>query len=532
MLKTLIKKQLLELNSFYFQDRKTGKRRTNGGIIGYGILYAFIFLGLGFAFYGLASMVGTAMIPAGLDWLYYVFMGLVSLFLGVFGGVFNTYASLYLAKDNEALMSMPIPPSYILLSRLVGVFSMSLFYMSLVYIPTILVYLIIAGFSALAFINAVLSLLLLGLLATVICCILGWLIAIISVRLKNKSFVTVLISLVFFAAYYMFYGNYYMLIQELLANLDNVSSAIKGKAYPLYIFGSAAAGRVVPMLIFALFVIAAIALTVYVLSASFLKITSIKGGSSTKAEFKERSIKVSGMGKALFVREFKRFTSSATYMLNCALGSILMPVGGIAMLFFLDDIRDVLSIFAAPGDGFLVVLVISGICTACSMIDITAPSISLEGKNIWIVQSMPVSPSAIFDAKKRVHLVMAVPSMLIFTLALCIVIEADAVTMLLAAVYTVCHVMLTAALGLVLNLKMPNLSWTNETAPIKQSMPGMLCLFGGWLLAVIIAFIGYYAVKVMSGTVFLALCIAVTAILSRLLNNWLIKSGSRIFAEL
>ena len=532
MLKALIRKQFAELGSFCYQNKKTGKRRSRGGIIGYGLLYAVVFIGLGFVFYELASMMGMAMIPMGLGWLYYVFMGLLSLFLGVFGGVFNTYSSLYLAKDNEALISMPIPPAYILLSRLIGVYTTSLFYISLVYIPTIIVYFIIADITALAVINAVLTLLLLAAFATVICCILGWLIAVISVKIKHKSFVTVIISIVFFVAYYMFCGNYYMIIQNLLANIETVSTAVRGSAFPLYIFGSAAAGEVMPMVIFAFAVLAAIALTAYVLSTSFIKITSIRGGSSTKAEFKENSIKVSSMDKALFSRELKRFTSNATYMLNCALGTVLMPIVGIGILFFVDDVRDILSIFAAPGSEVFVLFALAGVCTACSMNDITSPSISLEGKNLWIVQSMPVSPVKIFEAKKRLHLVLTVPSVLIFAAATCFVMQLDFAPSVLLLVFAVCFIMFVANLGLVLNLKMPNLTWTNQAAPIKQSLPPMICIFGSWLMAVALAAAGYFALKVMSGTEYLVICVVAFSLGSRLLDRWLRTKGSAIFANL
>ena len=34
---------------------------------------------------------------------------MLAIVLGAFGSVFNTYSSLYLAKDNDLLLSMPIP---------------------------------------------------------------------------------------------------------------------------------------------------------------------------------------------------------------------------------------------------------------------------------------------------------------------------------------------------------------------------------------------------------------------------------------
>ena len=43
------------------------------------------------------------------SWLYFALMGGLGLCLGAFGSVFNTFSSLYLAKDNDLLLSLPIP---------------------------------------------------------------------------------------------------------------------------------------------------------------------------------------------------------------------------------------------------------------------------------------------------------------------------------------------------------------------------------------------------------------------------------------
>ena len=82
MFKTLLKKQFLEINSFYFQDRKTGKRRSKGGMIAFIVLYAWLFIFLGFTFFGVAAMLGETFFALGMNWLYFAFMGIISVFLG------------------------------------------------------------------------------------------------------------------------------------------------------------------------------------------------------------------------------------------------------------------------------------------------------------------------------------------------------------------------------------------------------------------------------------------------------------------
>ena len=79
---------------------------------------------------------------AGLDWLYFALMGGIAMLLGAFGSIFNTYAGLYLAKDNDLLLSLPIPVRSIILSRLLSVYLMGLLYSGVVTIPAAIVYLI------------------------------------------------------------------------------------------------------------------------------------------------------------------------------------------------------------------------------------------------------------------------------------------------------------------------------------------------------------------------------------------------------
>ncbi len=87
MTSALFRKQMQELGVWFFVNKKTGLRRSRGGIVGMGVLYAALCLFLCAVFFGVG-------------WLYYALMAMLAILFGVFGSVFNTYASLYCAKDN------------------------------------------------------------------------------------------------------------------------------------------------------------------------------------------------------------------------------------------------------------------------------------------------------------------------------------------------------------------------------------------------------------------------------------------------
>ena len=110
MLKVLLKKQLSEIFRSYFYDQKKNKARSKGAVVAYMVLFVLLLVGvLGGMFTALSLILCGPMVAVGMDWFYFALMGLLAVLLGAFGSVFNTYAGLYLGKDNDLLLSMPIP---------------------------------------------------------------------------------------------------------------------------------------------------------------------------------------------------------------------------------------------------------------------------------------------------------------------------------------------------------------------------------------------------------------------------------------
>lgn len=531
MLKALVKKQLSELNAFYFLNPKTGKMRSKKGVISTVTLYAILFIFLGAAFYFVAAQFAQGFIPLGLSWLYFALMSLLAILMGTFGSVFNTYSGLYMAKDNETLLSMPIPPLMILESRMIGVYAMGLMYEVLVYVPTIIAYFVYGQPSMLSAINSILLMFILGVVILVISCALGFLVALISQKLKNKSLITVIISLVFFAIYYYFCMNLYEKIQSLILNATTVGVKIKAAVWPAYCFGEAAAGNVLMMILFTLGTAALFAITAYILSKSFTKIVTRKPVDN-KPVYEEKRVEKKGTKSALFGREWKRFTSSATYMLNCALGTVLMPISTILIIVFREKIADfveMINMLVDIPEGMFAIALAASTMLIVSMNDVTAPSISLEGKNIWILQSMPVDMGEILGAKKRLGEVLTLPVALLFIAVSGWALKLEVLEIVMAMVLVYVYAELLFSFGIMLNLKKPNLDWTSEVVPIKQSMGVAVSMFGGWALSLAVGVGGWFALKVVDWNMYIIVVIVIIAFAARWVNTWLSTKGAKIF---
>ena len=140
MLKVLVKKQLSEVFRSYFYDAKKNKMRSKGAIAAWFVFFAVVMVGvLGGMFTAMSLSLCVPLHAAGMGWLYYLLMSLIAVMLGAFGSVFNTYSGLYLAKDNDLLLSMPIPVRTIVAARLVNVYLLGALYSVVVILPAVIV---------------------------------------------------------------------------------------------------------------------------------------------------------------------------------------------------------------------------------------------------------------------------------------------------------------------------------------------------------------------------------------------------------
>ncbi len=532
MLKTLLKKQMAEIFRNYFYDPKKNKMRSKGATIAYIALYALLMVGLlGGMFALMAVGLCTPLVQGGMGWLYYLLMGLIAVLLGTFGSVFSTYSSLYLSKDNDLLLSMPIPVCCVMASRLLGVYLLGLMYAAVVIVPGVIVYWLTAPVTAGTIVGGVLMVLLVSVIVMVLSCLLGWVVARISLKLKNKSFITVILSLLFLAAYYFVYYKAQALITLLVENAAVYGMKIRGSAYLLYLFGCAGAGDWLAMLIMTATQAVLLALTMWGIARSFLKIATATG-SVKKVRFEHKAVRAQSTQRALFGKELRRFTASPNYMLNCGFGILMLPVAGIVLLIKGGALGQTLADVFGGNVDIVPVLMCAAVCLLASMNDMAAPSVSLEGKCLWLVQSLPVVPWQALRAKLDVQLVLTGVPVLFCALCMVIVLPGGALEKVLLVVVALLYTLLSALAALALGLKMPNLTWTNETTPIKQSGCVMLSLFANWFYAFALGGLYFLCGDAISAAAYLAIFAVVTAAGSALLLRWVKKQGACIFAAL
>ncbi len=534
MFSALVKKQFMELATLFSFGKRRSKRGSTGGALLTLGLYVLIGVSLGASMALLADSMGLELLNKGEDWKFFAVLDVLGLLLATLITMFNADLTLFRAKDNEILLSMPIPPGYILLARMLPLYFISLIFTSSVVVPAIMVYREQTGAGFGMVLLNVLILMVLGFLALALSSVLGWLISLINSKLKNNAIVSMILTIAFLGAYFYFYFQMNKFTTALVNGSSAMADNIRKFCPPAYWVGSGQTGSITGLALGALSIAVIFGVIYFALSRTFrgVVINASKGGST---KVMGGSVLKSGSPETMLLKkEIRRFTTSTSYMMNCGLGSAFMLVASVfaiikrsALVGFLEQL-DVLTTFANFVPGIIALLVFFMVSTCYY----TMPSISLEGKTIWILQSLPLDPMKIFISKIKMEYILCVPGILVFTTVLAVILKQSILSWAAIIIASLAYTTFTAFFGLWINLMRPNLDWTNEAYPIKQGLNPLICLFGEWLLTLILGGLYFLIFLFVPSEAYLMIVSLVLFLVSFVIYRWLHRGGRARFAAM
>ena len=528
MFKALLKKQFREMTAFLTNSRKTGSRRSTRAAVGFALFFGGVILLLMVSLGAMAWPLAQAMVPVGQGWLYFLSMELMALLIAVIMGAFAGYSGLFAAKDNELLLAMPIPPWMILTVRLLTLLTTNFMCVLLAWVPTVFVYTLYAETPLGAVLSALPMAVFLAGISAVLSAIIGWVVAEVSGRVRNKNAVVVVLSLVLMGGYFVGMQKLQSTLQSLLRGLSDDADA-RAKAGLLYHLGHAAEGDGLTLLVFGVVVLAAMAAFCGVLGRQYLRLMTTKRGVK-KAVYHAKVTQKSSLRKALLRRELLHLTSSPAYLLNCALGTAMLGIVGGVFLVKAEQIYAHAS-ERIPAE-FLPLLLCAIVCGGLAANLLAAPAVSLEGKSFWIIRSLPVTAWQTLRAKLDLHLLLTAIPAAFCTLCGGAAFRADVGELVLVLLVVLLFSGFTACFDLMAGLLWPNLHWVSETAVIKQSLSGMAALFGSWAAGLLLTVGGFALLRVLPGTGVLVVCACLLAAADALLLHWLKGQGCRRLEEL
>ena len=219
-------------------------------------------------------------------------------------------------------------------------------------------------------------------------------------------------------------------------------------------------GNVPALLLFLALAAACMALCGKALAKPYLRLLTLEPGRA-KVEYRAKTQKKQPPRRALLRRELLHLGACPMWLLNCALSSLLLPVLGAAALWKAADLR---AFTAAYPPESLPMLVCGMVCTIAAMNFITAPSVSLEGGTLWLLQSLPVAPQQVLRVKVELQLLLTLPGAWFCAGCAMAALRIPAGQGLLVLAVLAAFVWLTAQMGLALGLCLPNLHWVSEAA--------------------------------------------------------------------
>ena len=504
-------------NSYKYCKDKKKRGRIIGNTIGYSVLYimlmAYSFANcIGLGIFGLADAIPTlcAVIISAL--------ALVFTFLKTNGYLFNF-------KEYDMLMSLPYEPKSIAACKFMYMYLNSLPWYLSVSFSMMIVYGIYGKPMILAYPVWIILTLFLPIIPMLAASFVGFLIAKIGSHFRNKTIAqTVVTILIILAAF----GSRFFLEDMVRSNkAEDVMKEVydtTGKMGRLYIPGKWFSDSILEMSISSMLLligVSAILFTIIfiVVGRSYRKINSALKSQSAARDFKMSQQKSKNVINAIAFKEFKRMTGSTTYMTNAGVGLIMCALAGVAILFI--DVDELLMkmLVDAP-----IVITKEMIHPAIplfihffvGMMATTAFTLSLEGKNFWIVKSLPISKKTLYHGKMIFDLYLTVPFMLFATITFSISMKVPFVNAVLYVIAGLVLCAFSSAWGMVCGIKHMKLDWENEVEIIKQGAAVTIYLLPNMFITMGLIVLAVYLGTMISATIITVILILIVAVLAAL----------------
>lgn len=235
-------------------------------------------------------------------------------------------------------------------------------------------------------------------------------------------------------------------------------------------------------------------------------------------EYKKKNVQM-----YLLKKEFKRMGSSNIYLSNIIMMPVLLVIFSAATIF-IDDIKAITSL--APGAGGYIAAAL--VLFSTLFIFTPAFTMSLEGKYLWIIKSLPIKTDEIFKAKIIFNMILQiVPSILIIIFS--------SIAFKLSWVWIVCLLFfsIASAFGssvyyLRVNLKHPKLDATDMII-IKQSTSVMIVSLTSFLILGAEVLIYYVLTLGVTDEAALLMMGALNALIGVIYAYVLKKKGAKLF---
>lgn len=510
-------RSLLTALSFGTTHRKKFSTVILLGLIGFGIVCASLYYCMIGGFFLREIGAVQYLFPAGL-----ALSCLISFFLTFFcaGSV------IFESRDMDLLFSLPIRPFQIMLSKILALYLQNLLFGTLFLAPAAWLQAYWQKSSGLWYWTVTVVLLLLtSFLPTFFSLLVGYVVICISAKMRHKALVENFLYLMSFAAILVAV----FALQKCMANQmlteQSFREALNEWLYPLEAFRSALYGNGIELIKIGSICFFPFLVETILFSKYYRKIYSHLSAKISRGNYQLGQVRVSSAFMALLRKELLRYFNCPTYVANTMFGAIFLAAGGIISLVLQSHIQIVLNQLkmANASATLLMIAAIFILSITCT----TNVSISMEGKNLWILKEAPLPPMLIFKAKLAVQIILVVPAILLYGVCTTWAFQLSFFNGLELIAGCLCYSVFNALGGLIVNLLFPKKDCENDIVIVKQSASVMITSFGGLLLGLMIGAAAWYTQPIFSFSQQAIGLILASSLSAAGCMAWLIRHGAK-----
>ena len=459
----------------YCKDKKK-RHKIIGGLIGVGVLYLMlmtycVLMCVGYGEYGLSASM-PVMCATMISALSFIFT-----FLKTNGYLFNF-------KEYDMLMSLPFKSSSVAACKFMYMYVNSLPWYASISVSMLIGYGIYVKPAIYVYPLWIVLSLFLPLIPMLLASFLGFLIAKIGAGFRHKTLIqtvlTIMLVLLLFGARFLIEDMFRNdKVQEVIEVTSEAMDGVTDIYLPAGWFSNAVNNRgISDILLLTGVSILLFAVVFFFVGRSYRSINSKLKSHAASKNFKMKAQKKSSIVKAVAFKELKRLTGSTVYMTNGIMGMVLATIAGVVALVFGYDRLSELMLKATP-EGISVIrpaIPFAAYFLVC-MFSTTTSTPSLEGKNYWIVQSLPIEKKKLYQGKMLFNMYLSVPFMLFTILCFCIATHTPVIESALYVVLGIAMCAFTTAWGCVCGVKHIKLEWENEVEVVKQGAAVVIYMF-------------------------------------------------------
>ncbi len=405
----------------------------------------------------------------------------------------KTNGYMFAFKEYDMLMSLPFSVKTIASAKFLYMYIFNLGTTLVVMIPAILACFIFANLTVYgAVIWFVLSLLV-PMIPMVVATAIGSLITGAGGKFKYKRAVQIVLTILFillcfFSRFFFEWLFKTVGVDVIGMNISSFMIEVANYYLPAYWLQQAITGSFGYIFLFIVVSVGLFELYFIIISRFYRQINTRLKVKAFHKEFTMSKQKTRSVVGTIVYNEFLRFKGSNNYLINTIIGLVLIVVLTIASLFF--DMDSVVKLMAkgAPVDKtYLLSAVPFLVFFFVGMAPTTPISLSLEGKSVWIIRSLPIRGWDIIKGKMLFNYILYTPFGVLAVVILGFKFGGNVTEILLFVVLMLVLCAFSTVYGQILGVRFAKFDWDNEIEIIKRGAANGIYIVSNIFLSLIVA---------------------------------------------